>query len=202
MAVHVLPTLAPALAAPQLLGLLARPTSCASDGDGICASCNAGSPCMAVHVRPTLAPALVAPRLLGLLARPTAMVCASCDAGFTLNGNACQANACARTGGAAAAGASRTSVCEVFVRVATGFTLKAVNARLTLAPALVAPRLLGLLARPMAMAFAQVATQAHPVWQCMSGQRLRLHWWLRGYWVFLRIRWRWHLRELQRRLTL
>ena len=74
--------------------------------------------------------------------------------------------------------------------------------RSTLAPALAAPRLLGLLARPMAMAFAQVATQAHPVWQCMSGQRLRLHWWLRGYWGFLRIRWRWHLRKLQRRLTL
>ena len=114
-------------------------------------------------------------------------MCASCDVGFTLNGNACQANACARTGGAAAAGASCTSDCEVFVQVATGCTLKAVNARLTLAPALVAPRLLGLLARPMAMAFAQVATQAHPVWQCMSGQRLRLHWWLRGYWGFLRI---------------
>ena len=63
------------VAAPRLLGLLARPTSRASDGDGICARCNAGSPCMAVHVRPTLAPALVAQRLLGLLARPTAMVC-------------------------------------------------------------------------------------------------------------------------------
>ena len=59
----------------------------------------------------------------------------------------------------------------------------AVHARPTLAPALVAPLLLGLLARPLAMVCAQVHGRIHSEGQCMLGIRLhaladglRLHW--------------------------
>ena len=69
MAMHVGPTLAPALVAPRLLGLLACPMAIVFVPVATQASTG-----MVIHVRPTLAPALVAPRLLGLLARPMAIV--------------------------------------------------------------------------------------------------------------------------------
>ena len=131
MATHVRPSLAPALVASRLLGLLARPMTLK-----IVQVATRASPGMAMLVRPTLAPALVALRLLGLIARPLAIGfvqvamqaspwravhvrqanicngisgtatsgasgtsvddcnCASCEAGSTLNGKACQANTC------------------------------------------------------------------------------------------------------------
>ena len=47
--------------------------------------------------------------------------------------------------------------------------------RLSLAPALVALRLLGLLARPRAMVLCKLQLSLHTEWKCTSGQRWHLH---------------------------
>ena len=84
MATHVRPSLAPALVAPRLLGLLARPTAtylCKLQRGPTGASCT--SPAFvaprllgrAMRVWPTLAQAFVALRLMGRLARQLALVC-------------------------------------------------------------------------------------------------------------------------------
>ena len=127
----------------------------------MCASCDAG---LALCGKAGLANTCTCPGsagLLGLLARTRAFIGASCDAGFTLVGNACQANTGTCAGSAAATGASCTSDDDFVVQVATRASYgMAMHDRPTLAPALVAPRLLGLLAHPMVIVFGQVATQA------------------------------------------
>ena len=98
-----------------------------------------------MHVGLSLAPALVAPRLLGASgASDGDGICASCNAGFTLNGNPCQAITCTCTSGTAATEASCTSEGEnICASCNAGFTLygKAGQDN-TCTPALVAPRLL------------------------------------------------------------
>ena len=65
VAKQVWPTLAPALVAPRLLGLLAHARAFL-----LVQVAARASPWVATQVGPTLATALVAPRLLGLLVRP------------------------------------------------------------------------------------------------------------------------------------
>ena len=111
---------------------------------------------------------MVAPRLLGF---PGTIggdsMWPSRDAGFTLNGNACQANACACTGGSAAARISGKfdGDCICACRGAGKTHVKP-----SLAAALVAPRLLGLLALPIARISVQVAKRdGHSA--CKEGQQ-------------------------------
>ena len=137
-------------------GEAATGAHCTSDGDGICASSNAGFFLKGIASRQTLAPALVARLLLSLLARPLALLVRKCIAGFTRNGISCQESCFmpSPTGyGFTGAGGPVTTrllgllarpMAMVLVHVATQAShWLAMNVRLTLAPALVAPRLLG-----------------------------------------------------------
>ena len=76
----------------------------------------------------------------------------------------------------------------------------AVHVRPTLAPALVATRLLELLACSVAIAFGHVASRTSPEWQPISGHDLHLHEWHHGCYGFLRIRGRYYWCKLIRGL--
>ena len=135
----------------------------------VCASCDAG---LALCGKAGLANTCTCPGSAAATGASCAyegvFVGASCGAGLALGGNTGLANTGNCAGSAAAARPSCTSDGDIFVQVATRASpCVAKQVWPTLAPALVAPRLLGLLAHTRAFLLVQVAARASP---CVATQ--------------------------------